>query len=99
MIKGIIELNDQVQVFNGILSGQYMRIVPVPNDNNYTWHSWLDNKFEPDEASQKVMGPYFASVLDATKNGDFRVLQIKNWLSYRTISTSGDLRLCLPIQR
>ena len=53
--KGVIEMNDLVQVFNGILSGQYMRIVPVPNDNNHTWHSWLDNKFEPDEASQKVM--------------------------------------------
>ena len=69
--KGVIEMNDLVQVFNGILSGQYMRIVPVPNDNNHTWHSWLDNKFEPDEASQKVMGPYFASVIDATKNGDW----------------------------
>jgi len=67
--KAIISTNDQVQVFNGILSGQYMRIIPVQNDNNYTWHSWLDNNFEPDEGSQKVMGPYFASVLDASKNG------------------------------
>jgi len=67
--KAVIAVNDQVQVFNGILSGQYMRIVPVQNDNNYTWHSWLDNSFEPDEESQKIMGPYFASVLDASKNG------------------------------
>jgi len=67
--KAVIATNDQVQVFNGLLSGQYMRIVPVQNDNNYTWHSWLDNNFEPDEESQKIMGPYFASVLEASKNG------------------------------
>ncbi|QCX53653.1 c-type cytochrome biogenesis protein CcsB [Elizabethkingia sp. JS20170427COW] len=69
--KAVIDLNDQVQAFNGILSGQYMRIVPVPNDNNHTWHSWLDNNFEPDMESQKIMGPYFASVIDATKDGNW----------------------------
>ncbi|NAW50761.1 c-type cytochrome biogenesis protein CcsB [Elizabethkingia argentiflava] len=71
--KAVIGINDQVQVFNGILSGQYMRVVPVPNDNNYTWHSWMDNKLEPDEASQKIIGPYFVSVLDAIKNGRWDV--------------------------
>ena len=65
--KGIIEINDQVQVFNGIFLVSIYVLFRYQNDNNHTWHSWLDNKFEPDEASQKVMGPYFASVLDATK--------------------------------
>jgi len=69
--QGVIELNDQLQAFNGILSGQYMRIVPVPNDINHTWHSWLDTELEPDEDAQKILGPYFASVLDATKDGNW----------------------------
>ena len=69
--KEVISVNDRVQVFNEFFSGQLMRIVPVQNDPNNTWHSWLDQNFEPDEASQKVMGPYFSSVLEAQKNGDW----------------------------
>lgn len=69
--KEVISVNDRVQVFNEFFSGQLMRIVPVQNDPNNTWHSWLDQNFEPDEASQKVMGPYFSSVLDAQKSGNW----------------------------
>lgn len=69
--KEVIAVNDRVQVFNEFFSGQLMRIVPVQNDPNSTWHSWLDQNFEPDEASQKVMGPYFSSVLDAKVNGNW----------------------------
>lgn len=69
--NAVIKLNDQLQAFNGILSGQYMRMIPVPNDVNHRWNSWLDANLEPDEASQKILGPYFASVLDATKNGNW----------------------------
>jgi len=83
--KAVISTNDQVQVFNGILSGQYMRIVPVQNDNNYTWHSWLDRNFEPDEESQKIMGPYFVSVLDASKNErwDIADMELKKIQEYQ----------------
>ncbi|WP_027378064.1 cytochrome c biogenesis protein CcsA [Kaistella palustris] len=68
----VIDLNDRVQAFNEFFSGQFLRIVPVKNDPNSTWHSWLDQNFEPDEASQKVMGPYFSSILDAQQNGDWK---------------------------
>lgn len=69
--KEVIAVNDRVQVFNEFFSGQFMRIVPVQNDPNNTWHSWLDKNMEPDETSQKVMRPYFSSVLDAEKTGDW----------------------------
>ncbi|WP_447950726.1 cytochrome c biogenesis protein CcsA [Chryseobacterium koreense] len=69
--KEVIAVNDRVQVFNEFFSGQFLRIVPVQNDPNSTWHSWLDQNFEPDEQSQKVMGPYFSSVLDAQKSGNW----------------------------
>ncbi|UOE40024.1 cytochrome c biogenesis protein CcsA [Chryseobacterium suipulveris] len=69
--KEVIAVNDRVQVFNEFFSGQFMRIVPVKNDPNSTWHSWLDQNFEPDEESQKVMGPYFSNVLDAQKTGNW----------------------------
>ena len=67
----VIAVNDRVQAFNEFFSGQFMRIVPVKNDSNNTWHSWLDQNFEPDTASQEVMGPYFSEVLAAQKSGDW----------------------------
>ncbi|MFP3590681.1 cytochrome c biogenesis protein CcsA [Chryseobacterium sp. SIMBA_038] len=69
--KQIIKVNERVQIFNEFFSGQFMKIVPVKNDANHTWHSWLDQKFEPDMESQQVMGPYFAEVLTAQKSGDW----------------------------
>lgn len=69
--KEVISVNERVQIFNEFFSGQFMRIVPVKNDPNHTWHSWLDQKFEPDMESQQVMGPYFAEALAAQKSGDW----------------------------
>ncbi|KFF10620.1 cytochrome C biogenesis protein CcsB [Chryseobacterium soli] len=69
--KEVIAVNERVQIFNEFFSGQFMRIVPVKNDANHTWHSWLDQKFEPDMESQQVMGPYFAEALAAQKSGDW----------------------------
>lgn len=69
--KEVILVNERVQIFNEFFSGQFMRIVPLKNDPNSTWHSWLDQNFEPDMESQNVMGPYFSSVLDAQQNGNW----------------------------
>ena len=69
--KEVISVNDRVQAFNEFFSGQFMRIVPVQNDPNNTWHSWLDQNFEPDMESQKVMGPYFSEVMAAQKSGNW----------------------------
>ncbi len=71
--KQIIKVNERVQIFNEFFSGQFMRIVPVKNDPNHTWHSWLDQKFEPDPESQKVMGPYFANVIQAQNTGNWSI--------------------------
>lgn len=69
--KEVIKVNDRVQAFNEFFSGQFMRIVPVKNEPNNTWHSWLDQNFEPDMESQKVMGPYFSEILAAQKSGNW----------------------------
>ena len=67
----VIDLNDRVQAFNEFFSGQFLRIVPVKNDPNHRWNSWLDANFEPDQASQSVMAPYFLSVLEAKQTGNW----------------------------
>ncbi len=69
--KEVIAVNERVQIFNEFFSGQFMRMVPVKNDPNSTWHSWLDQNFEPDMESQKVMGPYFAAVVAAQQSGNW----------------------------
>ncbi|MFC6268680.1 cytochrome c biogenesis protein [Frigoriflavimonas asaccharolytica] len=69
--KEVITVNDRVQVFNGFFGGQFLKIVPVKNEPNNTWHSWMDQNFEPDMASQEVMGPYFVSIIDAQNTGDW----------------------------
>ena len=69
--KEVISVNERVQVFNGFFGGQFLRIVPVKNEPNNTWHSWMDQNFEPDMASQEVMGPYFVSIIDAQKTGNW----------------------------
>jgi cytochrome c-type biogenesis protein CcsB len=69
--KEVININDRVQVFNGILSGQYLRVVPVKNDPNNTWNSWQTKDFQPDMASRDVIGPYFFALMQAQKNNQW----------------------------
>ncbi len=67
----IIAINERVQIMYGILSGQYFKVVPLQNDPNHTWSSWLtaDQKAEPQ--AQNVIAPYFISVIDASKDGNW----------------------------
>ena len=71
MIKKVISVNERVQVFYGLLSGQYFRVVPIQNDPNHTWNSWLDAEQKADPQAQNVIAPYFISVVDASRNGDW----------------------------
>lgn len=69
--KEVIAVNERVQIFNELFNGMFMRIVPVKNDPNHTWHSWMTQNLEPDMEAQKVMAPYFMSVMDAQKDGNW----------------------------
>ncbi len=67
----IISLNEKVQIFNEFFIGQFLRAIPVKNDVNHRWNSWLNAKIEPDEEAQAILGPYLASVMEATKTGNW----------------------------
>lgn len=75
--KEVIAVNERVQIFNEFFTGQFMRIVPVKNDPNHTWNSWLNQNFEPDMESQKILGPYLAEVLMAQKTGNWTKAEIE----------------------
>ncbi len=70
--KEVIAVNERVQIFYGVLSGQYFRSIPVQNDPNHTWNSWLDKEQKPDSAAQSVIAPYFISIMDASKDGKWQ---------------------------
>lgn len=69
--KEVISVNERVQIFYGILSGQYFRAIPVQNDPNHTWNSWLDAQQKTDVQAQNVIAPYFLSVIDASNDGNW----------------------------
>lgn len=63
--KEVIAVNERVQIFNEFFAGQFLRIVPVKNSPNHRWNSWLDENFEPDMESQKVLAPYLLAIKDS----------------------------------
>ncbi len=70
--QAVIKINDKVQVMNGLLSWQYLRVVPIKNHSNEKWSSVMDSSFNKDEVSQQVLGPYLGSVLSAAQNNDWK---------------------------
>lgn len=69
--KEIIELNDKLQVMQGIISGQYLKFIPIPNDKNHTWTSWISSDMKTNETALNLIGGYFRSVLLAEKDGNW----------------------------
>ena len=63
--KEVIAVNERAQIFNEFFAGQFLRIVPVKNSPNHRWNSWLDENFEPDMESQKVLAPYLLAIKDS----------------------------------
>lgn len=71
--QAVIKLNDKVQVMNGLLSWQYLRVVPIKNHSNDKWTSVMDTEFNKVEVAQEVLGPYLGSVLTATQNNQWNL--------------------------
>lgn len=69
--KEIIELNDKLQVMQGLISGQYLKLIPIPNDKNHTWISWVSPNLKTDSTALELIGGYLRAVLVSEKN--------KNW--------------------
>ncbi|CVK16854.1 cytochrome c-type biogenesis protein CcsB [Apibacter mensalis] len=66
--KEIIELNDKLQVMQGLISGQYLKLIPIPNDNNHTWTSWVSPDLKTDSTALKLIGGYFRAVVISEKD-------------------------------
>jgi len=83
--KQVIELNDKLQVLQGLISGMYLRFIPIQNDASNTWTSWLTPEFKLDSTASKIIGTYFSAVSIAEKDGNWANAdaQLKNLQDYQ----------------
>lgn len=65
-----------------------MRIVPVQNDPNNTWHSWAGSEFRTGYGIPESDRPYFSEVLAAQKS-ETGVKQMLNFRSFHNTSKPG----------
>jgi cytochrome c-type biogenesis protein CcsB len=70
--KEVIELNEKVVIMQNLISNQYLKIIPIPNDANNTWSSWMDAEYNINEHAKSYIGPYLKSVIEANTNKNWR---------------------------
>ena len=76
--KDVIELNDKLQVMQLLISGQYLRVLPIPNDSNNTWIAWESGHGHDEGNKPNPVENYFGGVLGAQKTGGW--LEADNYL-------------------
>jgi ABC-type transport system involved in cytochrome c biogenesis permease subunit len=73
--KDFIEINKRVVLLNQAFSGAMLRILPVPNDPNNTWISYLQTNEVKEENIQKVKNIvplYLSSLFEAKEKNDYK---------------------------
>lgn len=69
--KDIIELNDKLQVMQLLLSGQYLRVIPIPNDPNNTWMAWDSEHTHDQNQKLNPFAVYLKEVVYAESSGNW----------------------------
>ena len=71
--KEVIDVTERFNIFSNVAYGYYTKVVPVKDDLNNTWHSWIyssdHNSVEIDDTAYVVLTNYFNSVKDGLKTG------------------------------
>lgn len=68
--KELIELNDKLQVMQYLISGQYLRVLPVPNDPNNTWAAW-SSEHSANASQNNLFASYLKAVIFAESNNSW----------------------------
>lgn len=63
--KEVIEINDKVQVMQLLITGQYLRVLPVINDPNNTWVASSGEDTHLPQDKQNTFAAYIKEVIDA----------------------------------
>lgn len=69
--KELIELNDKLQVMQYLLSGQYLRVLPVPGDPNNTWIAWGADHAQNAGSKDNLFAAYLKEVIIAESSSNW----------------------------
>ena len=73
--KGIIEVTERFNIFTNIAYGYYTKVVPVKNDPEQRWRSWIysseERSVEVDKTAYALLTGYFDGVKVGLKTGDW----------------------------
>jgi cytochrome c-type biogenesis protein CcsB len=73
--KDFIDLDRRINLFSSALSGNILRVYPVPNDKNNTWLSYSTINTTPHDTilgtAKNILPLYFQTLSEAIKTGDY----------------------------
>ena len=70
--KEVLAVDERLQILSSIINGQYIRIIPIKNELNNTWTSWITPEFKIDTTAQQYFKLYFSSLGKAQKTGNWK---------------------------
>lgn len=73
--KEIISLTERFNIFNNIVLGYYIKVIPIKNDLAESWTSWIysseESPVEIDKTAFEYITPYFNSLKAGIKTGNW----------------------------
>lgn len=72
--KAVLSISERVGILHEIFQGKYIRIFPIPNDENHTWSSWIlseSNRLNP--LGFSMFNNYLKSLLYAQNEKNWRI--------------------------
>ncbi|HTO14950.1 MAG TPA: cytochrome c biogenesis protein CcsA [Edaphocola sp.] len=73
--KAVIEVTERFNIFGNVAFGYYTQIIPVKNDPNQKWRSWIyssdENAVEIDKTAYDLLSNYFSGVKEGLKTGNY----------------------------
>lgn len=73
--KAVIKLAERFNIFSNVAFGYYTRVVPIKNDPDQTWRSWIysseSSQVEIDQPAYALITPYLNGVKEGLKTGNW----------------------------
>ncbi|UAB82402.1 cytochrome c biogenesis protein CcsA [Marixanthomonas sp. SCSIO 43207] len=74
--QAVIEITERFNLFSNVAFGYYTNIIPIKNDPNQTWRSWIysseKSPVEIDEAAFTHLTPYFNEVKEGLRTNNWQ---------------------------
>lgn len=79
--KEVINVTERFNIFNNIIYGYYTKIIPVKNDIDQSWTSWIyttaESPVEINDIAYKFITEYFNTIKQGGNSGDWSAADAK----------------------